>query len=353
MPLESLLNFSLILFGLYWAIHLAYKTPWVIDNAGALPFHTIRTLRSPLWPFEYEDISDFQWIGFRNTLPSTLVLAFVHIITSKFVPKVFGYGKPCIYYQAIFGIVGAIFLHGVTGMLLMILILLIFYSLQFAVKLKYILIWTLAVSFLVFNALVNWNIEKERYPARRALNFVVIRALSFSFDRKWALDPESAPEKRSKKLQTPRGRFLELSSDFSRSPEEYNLIAFLAYALYLPLYISGPIIGFNSFIHFQHVRNSVPHRWIFRQIAELAILYIILDGLFTRLLMTSALFVFEENFVFWSLFTQGELLAHFGGYLIYFWAKLAFIWGFFRLWSHLSNVGCPNNLPFFVFNTTG
>jgi D-alanyl-lipoteichoic acid acyltransferase DltB (MBOAT superfamily) len=78
-------------------------------------------------------------------------------------------------------------------------------------------------------------------------NFNVLRMISFTMDRNWALkkgnvirDEYGNPTSKLDKRQR-----LEIS----HVPKDYNFVNYLCYILYAPLFLAGPIISFNDFLH--------------------------------------------------------------------------------------------------------
>jgi protein-cysteine N-palmitoyltransferase HHAT len=129
-----------------------------------------------------------------------------------------------------------------------------------------------------YSGLYSWHV-----PA----NFLVLRIISFMLDYHWA----SAAEINGKKNDDSSGDEGPISeittkdtvtvkgSKFKSVTEklvaehcamhEYNLVNFLSYCIYAPLYIAGPIITFNAYIKYsnqpQKSENVVTYalRWIF------------------------------------------------------------------------------------------
>ena len=75
-------------------------------------------------------------------------------------------------------------------------------------------------------------------------NITMLRMLSFGMDYYWALRQPQQPVRTLMDMTEERTRI-----DTPCPPSFYGVSYFFAYALYTPLYIAGPIITFNNFIH--------------------------------------------------------------------------------------------------------
>lgn len=120
-----------------------------------------------------------------------------------------------------------------------------------------------ALDRLVGDGAYNWQIQ---------FNLTFLRLISFCMDRFWSLAPAPADLQhlqpagvRSVKGSSSSGggkiiglsgsasdspdaeRTEELRADVALSPDKYSVLCMLAYVFYIPLYIAGPIVSFNSF----------------------------------------------------------------------------------------------------------
>lgn len=123
--------------------------------------------------------------------------------------------------------------------------------------------------------------------------------------------------------------------------QDYSFRNYLAYAFYSPLYLAGPIITFNDFIHqLRYVSPSITlHR---------TILYAI------RFFLCFLSMEFLLHFIYavaiskaqpaWEVYTpfQLSMLGYFN--LTIIWLKLLLPWRFFRLWSLVDGIDPPENV---------
>jgi protein-cysteine N-palmitoyltransferase HHAT len=93
------------------------------------------------------------------------------------------------------------------------------------------------------------------YPWNVSANFLVLRLISFNLDSIWStrkIEKEMVP---AQSLQN-RDTIPEDITTISHSVEDYSLLTCLAYVLYPPLYIAGPIISFNAYYHYTKSRQQ-------------------------------------------------------------------------------------------------
>jgi protein-cysteine N-palmitoyltransferase HHAT len=102
------------------------------------------------------------------------------------------------------------------------------------------------------------------YPWNVSANFLVLRLISFNLDSIW-----SANQKIENKLDSPQS-LQKVESDvasedvtpLSHSIDDYSLVTCLAYVLYPPLYIAGPIISFNAYYHNTKSRQQTESKFL-------------------------------------------------------------------------------------------
>ena len=110
------------------------------------------------------------------------------------------------------------------------------------------------------------------YRWHLAANFLVLRIISFNMDAHWAsqlqkIEPTRPNSAASADLTAPSesitpcsdgSRDIAVRAASPRPEEEYSLVNCLAYCLYCPLYMAGPILSFNAFM--SYVSTPTPIR---------------------------------------------------------------------------------------------
>ena len=123
--------------------------------------------------------------------------------------------------------------------------------------------------------------------------------------------------------------------------DAYNLVNYISYVLYSPLYLAGPILTFNDYLI--QLRDRLPSvtlsRTIFygiRFLLALLIMELVLHFIYTVAISKS-----DPD---WSHYTPFQLtmLGFFNLHII--WLKLLLPWRFFRLWAMLDGIDPPENV---------
>jgi D-alanyl-lipoteichoic acid acyltransferase DltB (MBOAT superfamily) len=129
--------------------------------------------------------------------------------------------------------------------------------------------------------------------------------------------------------------------DTPPSPQDFSFRNYIAYVLYSPLYLAGPILTFNDYISQQrHQLPSITRNrtglYALRFLICLLTMEIVLHFLY-------AVAISKSN-PDWSQYTpfQLSMLGYFNLHVI--WLKLLLPWRFFRLWALLDGVDPPENM---------
>lgn len=193
----------------------------------------------------------------------------------------------------------------------------------------------------------------------------VLRMISFNFDHYWSLDRSRA----GSPLEVcdaivPRGIRMDFRSMFTDSIKKKQLDpaalserervsmpaspaafssfrTYVAYILYPPLYIAGPIMTFNDYISQCAYRSPsvTTRRTVLYGIRFLATLFCM-----EFLQHTAYAVAISKASPDWSTYTpfQLSMLAYFNLHII--WLKLMIPWRFFRLWALVDGIDPPENM---------
>ncbi|RMZ83299.1 hypothetical protein DV738_g1340, partial [Chaetothyriales sp. CBS 135597] len=175
-------------------------------------------------------------------------------------------------------------------------------------------------------------------------NITVLRLISFNLDYYWSLNSAgSRSASPIEKKQLDPSALSERDRVTIPAPADVftSLPTYLAYTLYAPLYLAGPILTFNDYIS----QSSYPA-------ASLSVRRTTLYGI--RFLLTLFCMEFVLHTVYavaisksnpdWSTYTpfQLSMLAYFNLHII--WLKLLIPWRFFRLWALIDGIDPPENM---------
>ncbi|KAL8304754.1 hypothetical protein RB601_007018 [Gaeumannomyces tritici] len=177
-------------------------------------------------------------------------------------------------------------------------------------------------------------------------NITVLRLISFNLDFYWSLDQRSLSPVEKKQLDVANLSEKERVSTPSQ-PSDFSFRNYVAYAVYAPLYLAGPILTFNDYISQQRYRGvgietSRTVRYGIRFLLALLAMEVVLHFDYVGAISQAS--------PVWASYTvaQLSLLSYFNLHLI--WLKLLLAWRFFRLWALLDGVDPPENIVRCVSN---
>ncbi|KAF2201879.1 MBOAT-domain-containing protein [Delitschia confertaspora ATCC 74209] len=171
-------------------------------------------------------------------------------------------------------------------------------------------------------------------------NFTVLRLISFNMDYYWSLNSGNNSPVEKKQLD-PSNLSERDRVSIPAKPADYSFRNYLAYTLYSPLFIAGPILTFNDYISQCRYR---PHSIQGKRTLLYAIRFII--TLLTMEIMIHYMYmvaIFKAK-PKWDVYTpfQLSMLGYFN--LKHIWLKLLLPWRFFRMWALLDGIDPPENM---------
>jgi D-alanyl-lipoteichoic acid acyltransferase DltB (MBOAT superfamily) len=192
-------------------------------------------------------------------------------------------------------------------------------------------------------------------------NITILRLISFNLDYYWSLDrrsgspievPHSPPsftrQDREMRTNTPKKKQLDPANLSERdrvtipaAPSDYSFRNYLAYAIYAPLYLTGPILTFNDYIAQARYRSSsIETSRTIRYALRFALVLLAMEVI----LHYDYVGAISKANPDWSSYTPAQLslLSYFNLHLI--WLKLLIPWRLFRLWALLDGVDPPENM---------
>ncbi|GAP88723.2 putative glycerol:H+ symporter [Rosellinia necatrix] len=200
------------------------------------------------------------------------------------------------------------------------------------------------------SSLVSWGVWLDGYGGLMSrweilFNLTVLRLISFNLDYYWSLD---------RRAYSPIEKQLDPAALSERDrvsvpaqAKDFSFRNYVAYAIYAPLYIAGPIITFNDYISQLRYRSAsleTPRtiRYAVRFCVTLLTMEILLHFNYVQ-----AISKFSPR---WADFTAAQLfvLSYFNLHMI--WLKLLLPWRFFRLWSLVDGIDPPENMVRCVSN---
>jgi len=207
----------------------------------------------------------------------------------------------------------------------------------------------------------NWGSWIDSYggliPRWEVLfNICVLRLISFNFDHYWSFDRRASspievsvhPKESSCRTDGLQKKGIDPASyserdrvDTPPQSTDFSFRNYVAYVLYSPLYLAGPILTFNDYIHQQRYRlPSINRHRIGAYALRFAICLLTMEVVLHFLY---AVAISKSN-PEWSIFSpfQLSMLGYFNLHII--WLKLLLPWRFFRLWSLVDGIDPPENM---------
>ncbi|KAF8838855.1 MBOAT-domain-containing protein [Paxillus ammoniavirescens] len=331
--------------------------PITLSSPTHVNYPFFRNRLSPGWLFGREvDNSDAQYRAFRNNIPALAFLVFIYVglksIYTRCVIRstsVIPTDKTCLVpFTISFAILYLIGLHGSSTIKIFVILTTNYYigkGFQGSRAGPFV---TWIFNFLVLFAnernggyrfsslhpsLATLDVFKGLYPRWHiSFNITMLRLVSFNMDYYWACTLPHPPEPESTLTEKERAaRFHPL--------EYYTYANYIAYVLFPPLYIAGPILTFNNFM------------WQLRRPVDLPTRVVL--GYLTRFLVSLLTMEFILHYMYvvaikdakaWPGDTPLELSMIGFWNLIVVWLKLLLPWRFFRLWSLASGIDPPENM---------
>eukprot|EP01071_Lankesteria_metandrocarpae_P010521 Lankesteria_metandrocarpae@DN5346_c0_g1_i1.p1 len=335
-----------------------------------------------------QDLSDLQWRDFRSSLPLLAMAAVAHLILRRMAALLCGRPSWLAVCDVLMGVVMVGVLHGSSSFLIYSAVLgyyLIYRTAEYLstrVELKllkmyfYSVLWIYSLSLLGVRAVFSkvslgllssrlppWADYDGMYPWHLALNFIVLRGISFATDGFWSLKcwnsntPVELPDSTTGTDTTGASRVRRRgSSDYmrmcnnNRNYWDYSLLHMVAYCLYPPLYLAGPIATFNGWVAQQYHYEPLRERPRVLHWALSLVLWLVCIEVLTMVVAPNAVISLKENRQMWHFLSAAELYSHGVWTLIFYWLKFTVLWGFFRLWSLMDGTVVPDNLTRFICN---
>jgi D-alanyl-lipoteichoic acid acyltransferase DltB (MBOAT superfamily) len=168
-------------------------------------------------------------------------------------------------------------------------------------------------------------------------NLMVLRMISFSCDYLWSA-PELTPSsslspKREVKLEIPTQKDLEDDRAREQTPLDtsfYDYFHYLIYCLYIPLYLAGPIISYNSFYSqilspkpslFSQNISFIPSRKVLAYILRWFAAFLLMELMMHYIYVVS---MSKEKRNVWGDFTVVEVAMYAYFNLKFIWLKVCF-----------------------------
>eukprot|EP00877_Chromochloris_zofingiensis_P001841 jgi/Chrzof1/11658/Cz06g04030.t1 len=318
-------------------------------------------------PGHQQDLSDSQWRDFRGSMPllGTVLAGFV--VLSRAVQIVAPQHRVVFYCSVALVFLGA--LHGACLIYVVGLALVNYYLCQLLTGrphgLLVIWAWNCGI-FLLVRLHEGWPfamispslafLDQHRGLLRWHIhyNLLLLRMLSFAADLHWMRIRR--PPRTRLPPDTPPHPDLDLKArtELPLEPGCYNLLTYLAYTLYPPLYIAGPIAPYNSFASQLQAPSTKLTLQSISLYAARAMFCLLTLEFVTHTLWFNAV---AKHRLWASLaVAQGGVLSALDMTLVpwwvmlFVWLKFLVIWRFFRFFALADGMDVPENMTRCICN---
>lgn len=199
-------------------------------------------------------------------------------------------------------------------------------------------------------------------------NITILRLISFNLDYYWSVDRRSSspievrsecpppPPPHHHRVRCPRAHIADVPKKKQLDPanlserdrvtipapaQDFTFRNYLAYAVYAPLYLTGPIITFNDYVSQLRYRPAtIETPRTARYAVRLALCLLAME----LVLHYDYVGAISKSSPDWSSYTPAQLslLSFFNLHII--WLKLLLPWRLFRLWALADGVDPPENM---------
>ncbi|KAF8903744.1 MBOAT, membrane-bound O-acyltransferase family-domain-containing protein [Gymnopilus junonius] len=163
-------------------------------------------------------------------------------------------------------------------------------------------------------------------------NITMLRLISFNMDYYWSCKHSDNPDTETRLAEKQR-------VSVAHREEDYSVLNYLAYILYPPLYIAGPIITFNDFM-WQHKRPlQIEMRFKVMYLIRFICCFLTMEFILHFMYVVAI-----KDRKAWVGDSPAEIAMIGFWNLIIVWLKLLIPWRFFRLWALFDGIDPPENM---------
>lgn len=338
-------------------VPLMYKTCMDASNETNPNYPKFERLLSQGWMFGRKvDNSDAQYRFFRDNFPLIGVLIAVHFALRRVITPSLKITKRT-YFDCGCGLFFVLVVHGVNVWKIGFHVTVMYLFSRYVPSRKWALLLTWVYGLLTLfvndryrNAQTGISLLDSGYKGLMPrwdvnFNFTLLRLISFNYDYLEKVQEQETQDEEDKRSSSS----LDLSALDDRERltapiplSDYNLVNFIGYLTYTPLFIAGPIITFNDYVYqsnYQQLPSVKDRKRTFIYFVRLMFCILVMEFImhFMYVLAVSKTKAWEGDTPF-----QISMVGLFNLNLI--WLKLLIPWRLFRFWSLLDGIDPPENM---------
>ncbi|EPB89175.1 hypothetical protein HMPREF1544_04042 [Mucor circinelloides 1006PhL] len=332
-----------------------FKVTYGLSKESHPNYHLYQDLLSDGWLFGRKvDNSDAQYGQFRDNIPKLLPLVLLHLALNK-ANRTYHWIQSNLHFSLLTSLLTVFLFHGSSTFKILFIITTSFNIGRYCKGSKWnpILTWVFNLLVLFVNEYYDgyrfsrmfgqgfqWLDDWEGFQARWHIlfNFAMLRLVSFNMDYYWACNSEEKGLKGHPAHEAPHTDKERINNPLLES--DYNYTNFLAYVLYTPLLLCGPIITFNDFVsQFRFPSKNLSKSYVITYAFRLVNVILVMEFTLHYLYVVAI-----SKAKAWDGASPLELsmVGYFN--LVIIWMKLLIPWRFFRLWSLADGIWVEENM---------
>ncbi|RNF09177.1 glycerol uptake protein [Trypanosoma rangeli] len=256
-------------------------------------------------------------------------------------------------------------------------IVVLFVRYKFSYRVFMAVMWLLQLTMLFTVSLYGEELTSDLAPILKSMwqskfrwtvvfNMYTLRMIAFNMDMYEAFNDGPAQQERAARKHdtncvecaqmrdanhgegTSVTRCYRFRTESSCHPREYNVLSYIAYILYVPLYVAGPMSSFNAFVSYcHHATVAMSRRHMLFYALRALNLYVALVFML-HFVFVNAFRLYPEVFFQLSIGEQAFLLYY---SLAFLWLKFSLIWKLNRLTALLDGFDVPEDMRRCFTNT--
>ncbi|CAM1504655.1 Fc.00g022460.m01.CDS01 [Cosmosporella sp. VM-42] len=204
---------------------------------------------------------------------------------------------------------------------------------------------------MVDSSLMSFGLWLDSYRGLMArwevlFNITILRLVSFNLDYYWSIDRGNSNSLEKKQLD-PANLSERDRVAIPAEVKDFSYRNYIAYAIYAPLYLVGPILTFNDYIaQLKYRTASIETPRTIRYAVRFLLVLLAME----LILHYDYIGAINKANPDWSSYTAAQLslLSFFNLHVI--WLKLLLPWRLFRLWALIDGIDPPENMVRCVSN---
>ena len=184
----------------------------------------------------------------------------------------------------------------------------------------------LRTKFKIIDIAFDRNKYGGMYPWHQSANYLILRIISYSVD--WIRGGRDVKKS---------GIAMEGKKESGAEDDKYNFVYMLAYSVYAPLYIAGPVISYDDFILYLDKPQCEENTFVYM------LRWVMVFGLMEYMCVKFPFFAVMKSGLVREL-SPAQIAVVSYVILKMMWIKFLLIWRLFRAWALVDGIRPPENM---------